>query len=350
MKKMLWAGLLALVLCVTAQGGDVLALKGDHPQTYVVKKGDTLWDISNMYLSDAWRWPQLWHANPQIENPNLIYPGDTLNLVYVEGQPQLQLHRGAGVGSGSGIGGDSRLEPQVRSEPLDAAIPAIPLAAVNPFLNRGRIVPSGLLDVAPYVLAGKDGHIVGGAGDEIYARGKLSQSEGSYGIFRKGDNFVDPVTNELLGVQAQDIGTAKLLGTEGDVSTLALNRTTQEVRRGDRLLPEEQRRINASFFPSAPDHAVKGQILAVEGGVTQIGFLSVVVVNKGARDGLKEGNLLAIFRAGETVHDEVTNEEVKTPDFRAGILMVFRTFDKVSYGLVLRAERTLKVGDGVRNP
>jgi hypothetical protein len=200
------------------------------------------------------------------------------------------------------------------------------------------------------VLAGKDGHIVGGSGDEIYARGSLDSEHSSYGIFRKGESFVDPVSGELLGIQAMDVGTAKLLAVEDQVGTLALNRTTQEVRRGDRLLPEEERRINANFFPSAPAGDVDGRILAVEGGVSQIGFMSVVVISKGERDGIKEGNLLAIYRAGEAVQDVVANEQVRTPDFRAGLLMVFRVFDKVSYGLVLRAERPLKVSDKVRNP
>lgn len=339
MKKLLWGGLLALVLACAAQA-DVLALKPNHPQTYVVKKGDTLWDISNTFLSNAWLWPQLWHVNPQIENPHLIYPGDTLNLVYIDGKPQLVLSRGR----------DIKLEPQVRATPLDRAIPAIPLEAVNAFLNRGRIVMPGVLEGSPYVLAGKEGHIVGGAGDEIYGRGKFSDSDSTFGIFRRGETFVDPDSGELLGIQALDIGTGKLLSKEGDVGTLALNRTTQEVRRGDSLLPEEERRINATFFPSAPDDDIRGRLLAVEGGVSQIGFMSVVVVSKGERDGIKEGNLLAIYKSGEMVRDEVSNENVKTPDFRAGLLMVFRVFDRVSYGLVLRAERPLKVNDSVRNP
>jgi len=340
MKKMLWGGLLGLLLAFTVHAGDVLSLKPDHPQTYVVKKGDTLWDISNVFLSKPWLWPQLWHINPQIENPHLIYPGDVLNLVYVDGKPQLVLSRGR----------DVKLEPQIRETPLERAIPAIPLEAINAFLNRGRVVAPGVLDAGPYVLAGKDGHIVGGAGDDIYARGHLNSSESTYGLFRKGQNYIDPDSKEALGVQAIDIGTAKLLSMEKDVATLTLNRTTQEVRRGDRLLPEEERRINASFFPSAPDRNVKGRLISVEGGVTQIGFMSVVVLNKGDREGLKEGNLFDIYRAGEVVRDEVTGEMVKVPDFRAGLLMVFRVFDKVSYGLVLRAERPLKVGDGIRNP
>jgi len=340
MRKLILGSLLALAMVCSAVA-DVLALKPDHPETYVVKKGDTLWDISNVFLKDPWHWPQLWHTNPQIKNPHLIYPGDVLNLVYVNGQPQLVLSRGR----------DIKLEPEVRATPIERAIPAIPLEAINAFLNRGRIVAPGMLEKAPYVLSGKEGHIVGGAGDEIYGRGTFAaDTEASYGIFRKGEVFVDPDSQEVLGVQALDIGLGKLLSVEKDVATLALNRSTQEVRRGDRLLPEEERQINANFFPSAPEQDLKGRLLAVEGGVSQIGFMSVVVISKGAREGLKEGNLLAIYKTGETVSDPLNNDVVKTPDFRAGLLMVFRVFDKVSYGLVLRAERPLKVNDSVRNP
>ena len=340
MKKLLIGGLIALAMVCSAVA-DVLALKPDHPQVYVVKKGDTLWDISNVFLKDPWRWPQLWRVNPQVKNPHLIYPGDELNLVYIDGKPQLVLKRGR----------DVKLTPAVRTTPIERAIPAIPLEAINAFLNRGRIVEVGVLEKAPYVLSGKEGHIVGGAGDEIYGRGEFDASgQTSYGIFRKGEVFVDPDTGETLGVQALDIGLAKLISVEKDVATLALNRSTQEVRRSDRLLPEEEREINANFFPSAPDQDIHGRLLAVEGGVSQIGFMSVVVISKGAREGLKDGDLLAIYKTGETVKDPMTNDLVKTPDFRAGLLMVFRVFDKVSYGLVLRAERPLKVNDSVRNP
>lgn len=339
MKKLLLSTLLSVVFVLSAWA-DVLALKPDHPQSYIVKKGDTLWDISGVFLEKPWNWPQLWHVNPQIENPNLIYPGDTLNLTYVNGQPQLVLSRGR----------DVRLDPQVRSTEIDRAIPAIPLEAVNAFLNRGRILNDADFKHAPYILAGKEGHLVTGAGDEVFGRGKFSESVTGYGIYRRGLVYVDPETKEVLGIQARDIGTAKLLATEGEVGTLALNRSTEEVRRGDSLLPEELRQLKANFMPSAPTGNIKGYLLTVEGGVSQIGKMNVVVISKGARDGLAEGNLLAIYKTGETVRDTVTNDLVKTPDFRAGLLMVFRVFDRVSYGLVLRADRPLSVNDTVRNP
>lgn len=339
MKKLLLGSLLALAVALSAWA-DVLTLKQGHPDTYVVKKGDTLWDISGVFLEKPWNWPQLWHVNPQIENPNLIYPGDTLNLTYINGRPALVLSRGR----------DVKLDPQVRMTPIDRAIPAIPLEAVNAFLNRGRVLEEADFKGAPYVLAGKEGHIVTGAGDEIYGRGVFDENVGGYGVYRRGKPYLDPETEELLGIQARDIGTAKILAVDGEVATMAMNRSTEEVRRGDVLLPEEERRISANFFPSAPADDIKGVLIDVEGGVSQIGRMNVVIINKGAREGLAEGNLMAIYKKGETVRDPVTNDLVKTPDFRAGLLMVFRVFDKVSYGLVLKAERPLTVGDGVRNP
>lgn len=339
MKKLLLGSLLAFAFALGAWA-DVLSLRQGHPETYVVKKGDTLWDISGVFLEKPWHWPQLWHVNPQIENPNLIYPGDVLNLTYINGKPALVLSRGR----------DVRLDPQVRMTPIERAIPAIPLEAVNAFLNRGRVLAENDFKGAPYVLAGKDGHIVTGAGSEIYGRGTFDEALTGYGVYRRAKPYVDPETNELLGIQARDIGTAKLLALEGDVATMAMNRSTEEVRRGDVLLPEEERRLNANFFPSAPEGDIKGELIDVEGGVSQIGRMNVVIINKGAREGLTDGNLLAIYKRGETVRDPVTNDLVKTPDFRAGMLMVFRVFDKVSYGLVLKAERPLSVGDFVRNP
>lgn len=340
MKKALLGGLLALMLAAAVQAGDVLSLRDDHPQTYVVKKGDTLWDISTLFLNDPWMWPELWHLNPQIDNPHLIFPGDVLKLVYIDGKPRLVVSRG----------NDVRLSPSVRVEPLTRAIPAIPLDAVNAFLSRARVLGSEQFKTSPYILAGREGHIVAGAGDEIYARGDFKSDSDSYGIYRRGETFIDPDTDEVLGIQARDIGTGKLLSVEGEVATLALNRTTEEVRRGDRLLPEEERRIDANFFPSAPADTVEGYLIAVEGGVTQVGKMNVVIINRGQREGIEPGHLLAIYRTDGPVRDPLTNEMVKVPDFRAGLLMVFRSFEKVSYGLVLRASRPLEVMDRVRNP
>jgi nucleoid-associated protein YgaU len=341
MKKAALGLLAGLLVAIAAFAADV-ALKAGHPEEYVVQRGDTLWDISGRFLEKPWLWPEIWHANPQIENPHLIYPGDRLSLVYVDGQARLMLNRGKG--------GVVKLSPQVRSSELDDAIPAIPLEEINAFMSRSRVVNPGELEAAPYVLAGALGHIVTAAGDQLHARGPLPEGERNFGIFRGGQTYVDPDTGEVLGIEARDIGSVRLLDVEDDVSTHSINRSREEIRVADRLLPVVEQKITATFFPSAPEKDISGVILAVEGGVTQVGRLDVVVLNRGVRDGLVEGNVLAIDKRGETTADPMTNELVKLPDTRAGMLMVFQSFEKLSLALVLEASQPLKVMDKVVSP
>lgn len=345
MKKSILGTVLMLVLSLVSLSGlcagDVLALKADHPQTYVVKKGDTLWAISGIFLEDPWKWPKIWHVNPQLDNPHLIYPGDVLNLVYINGEPKLVVKRNR----------DVKWVPSVRVSELEGAINAIAMDAIAPFLSNSRVLPADYLANAPYVLAGKSGHIISGAGDELYARGEFKETQQTFGIFREGQPFIDPTTNELLGVQAFSVASAKLLASDKSVATLALNATSEEVRRGDRLLPDEDREIVSLFQPSAPEDTIEnGHIIAVEGGVSQIGSMDVVVINKGEREKVKVGQVMAIYRTGELVRDTISKDVVKVPDTRAGLLMVFRTFDKVSYALVLKATQALAVNDKVKNP
>lgn len=336
-----------LALLLLAVGGLAQAevqLKEGHPDRYTVVKGDTLWDISGKFLSQPWKWPELWHANPQIENPHLIYPGDTLSLVYVDGQPRLVLNRGESRGT-------IKLSPQVRSTPLAQAIPAIPLEAINSFLLSNRIVDTPEeFQSKPYIVAGQAERVVSGAGDRIYARGAFADGQNAYGIFRQGKTYTDPETKEFLGINADDVGGGEIVAEEGDVATLSLTRANQEVRLGDRLFPTEERAVNSTFMPSEPPTDVNGVILDVPRGVSRIGQFDVVTLNKGKIDGLSEGNVLAVYKTGETVRDRITGESVKIPDERSGLLMVFRTYEKLSYGLVLYATRDLAVMDKVKNP
>ncbi|WP_120997193.1 LysM peptidoglycan-binding domain-containing protein [Stutzerimonas urumqiensis] len=336
-----------VALLLVAVGGIAQAavqLKDDHPEQYRVVKGDTLWDISGRFLDQPWEWPELWHANPQIENPHLIYPGDLLRLVYIDGQPRLMLDRGESRGT-------IKLSPKVRVTPIAEAIPTIPLEAINSFLLNNRIIDTEAeFEGAPYILAGNAERVISGAGDRVYARGQFDEGLAAYGVFRQGKTYTDPETGEFLGINADDIGTAELIATEGDIGTLMMTRTTQEVRPGDRLFATEERAINSTFQPRAPESPVSGLIIDVPRGVTQIGQFDVVTLNKGARDGLEVGDVLAVYKTGETVRDRITGERVKIPDERAGLLMVFRTYDKLSYGLILQASRSLAVMDKVRNP
>ncbi|CAG8870668.1 hypothetical protein PS726_01976 [Pseudomonas fluorescens] len=244
-----------------------------------------------------------------------------------------------------------KLSPQVRSSPVTEAIPGIALKSINSFLLSNRIVDKAEdFDKAPYIVAGNAERVLSGAGDRIFARGHFDPAQPAYGIFRQGKVYTDPQSKEILGINADDVGGGEVVAIEGDVATLELQRTTQEVRIGDRLFSGEEHMINSNFTPSAPSHEINGLIIDVPRGVTQIGELDVVTLNKGLRDGLAEGNLLAVMKTGETVRDRITGQPLKIPDERAGLLMVFRTYDKLSYGLVLSASRSLSVMDKVRNP
>lgn len=342
MKKWLMglAGSLAIGMSVLA--ADVL-LNPDHPDTYIVVKGDTLWDISGKFLQQPWLWPEIWQVNPQIENPHLIFPGDLLSLIYVDGSPRLNVSRGE-------LSNTVKLGPTIRSEPADNAIPAIPLDEINAFLGNSRFVNEGELDTAPYVVAGAKRNIISGAGDLIYGRGEFVPGRTMFGIYRAGTLYHDPETGEVLGLQAVDVGEAKKLDEHDDVATLELNRTTQEVRNGDRLLPNPDMPLTAEFHPSAPDEELSGIIMDVEGGVSQVGSMNVVMVNLGSREGLVAGNVMSIYKVGETVRDHVAESLVKLPDVRAGLLMYFSVYEKMSYALVLKVDQVLEVGDRVEMP
>ena len=325
-----------------AEAARSCAVLGQNPGDYVVQRGDTLWDISGRFLNEPWKWPEIWQANPQVANPHLIYPGDRLTLVYIDGEPRIVLNRAGG--------GIVKLSPEIRSKALEDAIPAIPLEDINAFLSRSRIVGSGELEAAPYVIAGASGHVITGAGDQLHARGSFASGEKNFGVFRSGQVFVDPDTGEILGKEAIEIGGGRLIAEDNGLGTLSIERSNKEIRTQDRLLPVMEQKITATFYPSAPQGDVSGVILAVEGGVANVGRLDVVVLNRGAREGLEEGNVLAIKKAGEVVRDPVTKELVRLPATPAGVLMVFRVFEKMSYGLVLNAQHPIRVLDTITNP
>lgn len=347
---LLAACLISLVAGAQPAGGLGQYLKEDHPDVYTVVKGDTLWGISGMFLEKPWLWPELWRANPQIENPHLIYPGDRLRLVYIEGEPALVLERGdAGRTYRVSPSTEGKLEPRIRATPLESAIPAISLDAIQGFLVNNRVVAPAVLKAAPYVVQGESGRLVMGGGDRVYVRGELSGSP-AYNIVREGPIYVDPDTNEVLGQEATYIGIGRVTAEDGDIATFAVSESRGQIEIGDHVLPTEERRVDSTFFPSAPNGTINGSIISVFDGVTQVGQFDVVVINRGEREAIEIGNVLAIYQRGELARDRIKGDTVRLPSERAGLLMVFRTFEKLSYGLVLSAERPLAVGDEVRNP
>jgi hypothetical protein len=322
-----------------------LTLKPDAPERYTVKKGDTLWGIAERYTDDAWQWPNIWYQNNQVKNPHLIFPGDIIGLMNIGGEMRVTV-----VSRGE----ESRtvkMTPTARIEPIESAIPTIPMDAIMPFIVSNRIVERKDLNDAPYIVSAGTDRVINGAGGVSYGRGDFSEgAANAYGIFRASEVYRDPITDEVLGLEAKEIGLANVKSLEKDIVTLDLIKTTQQVKEGDRLLTTENRQLVARFQPKAPDEYINGYIISVPGGVTQIGQYSMIVINKGTREGISEGSVLDIMKKGQTIRDRTKEEQVSLPSEKAGQLMVFRAYEKVSYALVVKATRALKVGDQVRSP
>lgn len=318
---------------------DPVPLASGHPDEYVVQVGDTLWDIAGKFLKDPWYWPEIWYVNPDIANPHLIYPGDVLGLVYIDGQPRITTLRGSAY----------RMSPQARVTPLTESISSIPYEAVAAFLRSGKIIERNEADTLPYFLETRGDHLIAAAGNEIYVRGLTGEQPGSrFNVVHIGDPLRDPDDNRLIGYQGILVGDGTLR-RGGDPATVMLTDTAQEAKKGDRLIPELVD-VPLNFFPKAPSSVIDGRILAVVGGVTQIGQYQVVVMNRGSGDGLAVGDVLTVLQAGEEVRDRIQGGKVKLPDEEAGTVMVFKTYDRVSYGLVMEATQALHVLDFVRNP
>ncbi|MGH8195407.1 MAG: LysM peptidoglycan-binding domain-containing protein [Woeseiaceae bacterium] len=329
---------------VPMSASDVRLAEG-HPNEYVVQPGDTLWDISSTFLKDPWYWPEIWYVNPDIANPHLIYPGDVLALVWIDGVPRITTVQGSAY----------RMSPQARITPLDQAVTSIPYEQIASFLSKGMVLEKGQIEGLPYILASRDKHLVAAAGNDIYVRGGDPAEPGTrYSVVHVGDELIDPDNNEVVGYQGIYVGEGAL-ARGGDPATVSLTDTNREALRGDRLLPETVD-VPLNFFPKAPDTDIDGRIISVVDGVSQIGQYMVVVLNRGARDGLAPGNVLTVFQAGEVIEDRFADsamfrgEKVKLPDEQAGTVMVFKVYDGIAYALVMEATSAIHVLDAVRNP
>ncbi|MCU7917628.1 MAG: LysM peptidoglycan-binding domain-containing protein [Candidatus Thiodiazotropha sp. (ex Dulcina madagascariensis)] len=328
-----------LLFSFATLAAEPVALNPSHPERYTVVKGDTLWDISSMFLRDPWFWPEVWFVNPQIENPHLIYPGDEIVLTYRGGQPVLKLNR------------KNKLSPSIRATPLDQAIPTIPIDAIAPFLTRPYVVDEGDLEKAPYIVHFLDDHIVGGAGISYYARSIMEERPTKYTVVRPEKPYKDPDSGEILGYEALYVGSSELKRT-GDPAKLLITSSEIEAIIGDRLIKTTEEEPLIDFQPRVPENPIEGRIISVLNGVSQIGQFNVVVLNKGASAGLEPGHVLQILQGGHEIRDIIKGrgEKVTLPLEKAGHLMVFRTFQKVSFALVMDATKALHVLDWVRPP
>jgi hypothetical protein len=329
----------------------------DHPDSHTVVKGDTLWDISARFLKDPWLWKSIWQNNSQIANPHLIYPGDIIRLIFIDGKPVLTVNTPNLEGAGNTSSQYTiKLSPKIRSEKLTTAIAEIPLKKISSFLIHNRVISARELANSPHIIGGKDQRFMLGEGDIAYARGKLSSTVNNYSIYSKGKEYIDPDTKESLGIQAITLGTAQLRATEGDIASLLVTNSLKEIstNSGHRILPNQEREITSTYLPTPPKKSVSGKILNIESGLSQVGRLDIVAINLGLRDGIEQGNILGIFQAGQVVRDRFASnreaKKVKLPNERAGLLMIFKTLDRMSFGIVLEAKLGLRTNDVVSNP
>lgn len=326
-------------------------LQDAPPARYTVKRGDTLWGISSRFLKNPWKWPDVWGMNrDQVKNPHLIYPGDVIILDLSGATPRLRLEGVPDGGLSRWYGFElqtTKLEPRMRSRALAAAIPTIAARDIEPFLIRPLVVDPDSIAKAPTIVATPDARVILGPNDTAYAVG-IDRSKGNFwNVYRPGRIFLDPDTKEMLGSEAVYLGDAEVL-IPGEVSSLRLLRAKQEIGTGDKLavVPALQ---SMPYVPRGPDRPIRGKIVAgTDSTVSEIGPLSVVIINRGGRDGLESGHVLGLFRSEGTV--PVGNRIVPLPEERYGLVLVFRVFNRMSYGLVMSAQRPAHILDTVRNP
>jgi hypothetical protein len=340
--------LLALAACLclsTAAFADTLALNPDHPQRYVVVKGDTLWDISSKFLRDPWRWPEIWHINPEIRNPHLIYPGDVITLVFRDGKPVLQVTRGRPT---------IKLSPTARTSRLESAITTIPASAVAQFLKRPRILTEDEIKNAGYVSYAEEDHLISGEGTKIYVAGLQQDDTKDYSIYRIGNVYRNPDDeDDILGYEAIHVSDAQLI-LKGDPATMRIVQSYRETLLGDKVMASDEKPIDNSFTPHAPGNLTNGRIISILDGMSRAGQYQTVVLNLGKMDGLELGHVLAVRKKGKEIVDEQSDKffkpEMQLPDERSGLLMVVNVFDRVSYALVMSAVKDIRVGDPVTKP
>ncbi len=376
-----YTGLLLLVLACLgnlAVAADA-EIRANSPSSYTVAHGDTLWDIAGTFLEDPWLWPQVWQINPQIDNPDLIYPGDIIELAYDEnGAPVLRLRRGdtaqtAIASSGTATVSSSseglrsiRLSPELRREAVLSPIPAIPLERISAFLSDDSVITQQHFDTAPYLLADTEGHTILAPGDDVFARGNWGSQVITYDIVRRGRDLVDPDTGEQIGVEALKIGSVILTSVNGDRGIMRVTQSSQEINAGDRLIPSQAQLIESRYLPMPPDFEVDAAIISIGTGRELGGLYDSLLINVGSGQGIKPGQLLAVREAPEIVRDihgkltvlqrfkraigKDAGDRLEFPGATVASVLVYRVFQDTSLVLVLRSGDAIRVNDRVVTP
>ena len=359
---------LAIALCVSAGVAymDVAvaaspnqnppALKASAPYVYVVKRGDTLWDIAGKFLNSPWRWKEIWASIRHVKNPHWIYPGDKLLLCTLDGRPLIGKDEGDGC---EGIirrhQGGASLQPQIRIESLANTIPVVPLAYIQQWLDHSIVVSPESLTNIPYILGAADNRVITGAGQTVYARGNGLVTGQQYGVFRQGEpyTFTDATGKKInAGIELVEVASATAVANENDITTLELTKSfNAEVRKGDFVLPQYDNNMPSLFYPTIPNEVTDGgQVVRVQGSIGTAAQHGVVTLDRGALHGVKSGQVFSIYQKGETVRDPQTKEMVKLPNQRVGTVMIFKAFDQLSYAYVLDSSLPIKVGAEIQPP
>jgi hypothetical protein len=338
MIRIISAFILAMVSSLSCATGQELRLADGAPQRHVVVPGDTLWGISSKFLKDPWLWPEIWRMNrEEIRNPHLIFPGDVILLDRdSRGKPQLRLQ-------------SARLVPQIHAEPMAQGIPAIPPNVIRPFLSHPLIVEAHSFDSAARIVATPNDRVYIGNGDLAYVA-NADPAKLDWQIYRDGKPLTDPDSGEILGYEAFYLGTARQVEA-GDPATFEVMTMKQEIGRGDRLLPAIRPPLVA-YVPHRPDFLVDGRVISVYGGVEAAGRGSIVSINRGTRDGIEIGHVLALERNRTVTERDEQDYKVVVPipPTRVGLLFVFRPFERISYGLIVQSDGTVDVNDFARTP
>ncbi len=361
--------MLALAVCVGVSMGTIHsaeaaparnvnppALKANAPNVYVVKKGDTLWDISKRFLKNPVRWPEIWASNKHVKNPHWIFPGDRLLMCDYQGRPIIGKDEGDGCeGIISRYLGSTSLQPQIRVESLNNTIPVIPLEHIKQWLERYTLLAPDSVQGTPYILGTADQRVLAGKGQKVYARGHGLVVGQRYAVYREAEPYVFTDANGkkyTSALELQQVASGIAVRGEGDVTTLELTDSyNAEVRRGDRVLPEYDPMLPTLFYPTnAENIAAGGQIVRVLGSIGTAARHSIVTIDRGTAHGVQTGHVFSVNQKGEVVTDPKTKERVQLPGERIGQIMVFKNFDQLSYAYVLESELPIKMGAGIQAP
>jgi hypothetical protein len=340
---------------VTAQSS---LLRSDYPDSYIVADGDTLWNIASQFLQDPQRWVDVWQPDPYLDNPDLIYPGDTLRISFVGGSPRVLVQRGDRE--------EARLGPVIREQALASAIPAIALESIENSFTRNRIIPPELYEAAPYIVDNVGDNLAIGTGDEVYVRGQWPLGTTSFEVYRPSREYMDDTGKVVIGLEVEYLGFASITNSESDeIKRVVINNSSKEIRIGDRLLIREQSRIGATIFPTEPVNEVEGSIIAFMANEAMASQLDTVVIDLGLDDSMAVGDIQAITQEGSRLVDQVERDRMgfqermsaifrgkrlELPGNEIGTVLVYKVFDQHSYAVILSSLEPIELYNRVANP